>query len=99
MASRLKLHEKLKELTDNVYFQPPASIYLNYPAIVYKVSDIDNMHANNQVYLQKLGYEITVIDEDPDSEIAEKISLMPKCRPGRPYTVDGLNHFIFTLYY
>lgn len=100
--NRLKLHEKLCEIlgSRNVYFQPPASVKMQYPAIVYNLKDIDPKHANNLVYARFFCYAITVIDRNPDSEIVDKISQLPMCSMDRPsYASDGLNHFVFTLYY
>lgn len=101
MASRLQLQTELEELlgSRNVYFQPPASVRMQYPAIVYSRSNIENRHADNNVYMQSYFYEITVINEDPDSEIVEKVSKLPTCRFDRHYKADNLNHDVFTLYY
>ena len=100
--NRLKLHEKLCEIlgSRNVYFQPPASVKMQYPAIVYNLKDIDPKYANNLVYTRFFCYAITVIDRNPDSEIVDEISQLPMCSMDRPsYASDGLNHFVFTLYY
>ena len=101
MASRLKLQTELEELlgTRNVYYSPPASLKMQYPAIVYSRSDIDNAHANNSVYKQEYAYEIIVIDRNPDSEIVKKVSRLPRCRFNRHYPSDNLNHDVFTIYY
>lgn len=101
MESRLKLQTMLEELlgSRNVYFQPPESIKMKYPAIVYSRSDIANNSADNSVYMQSHFYEITVIDDDPDSEIVYKISKLPRCRFNRHFTSDDLNHDTFTLYF
>lgn len=101
MGSRLELQTMLEELlgSRNVYFQPPESIKMKYPAIVYSRDDITNDSADNLVYKQSYFYQLIVIDEDPDSEIVEKVSKLPKCRFIRHYTADNLNHYIFTLYY
>lgn len=101
MASRLKLQTMLEELLEsrNVYFQPPASIKMNYPAIVYNRNNIDRKHADNLPYTQFTSYEIIVIDRNPDSEIVQKISALPKCRFDRHYASDNLNHDVFTLYF
>ena len=49
MASRLDLQTFLEELlkSKNVYFQPPESVKMKYPAIVYALDDIENVHADN----------------------------------------------------
>lgn len=101
MASRLELHEKLCEIlgSRNVYFQPPASVRLNYPAIVYSRKDIDNQYADDLVYKQDFEYDVTVIDPNPDSEIVVEVSRLPTCRFDRNYKVDNLNHDVFTLFY
>ena len=101
MASRLKLQTELEELlgTKNVYYSPPASLKMQYPAIVYSRSDIDNAHANTSVQKQEYAYEITVIDRNPDSEIVKQVSRLPRCRFNRHYPSDNLNHDVFTIYY
>lgn len=101
MGSRLDLHELLCETlgSRNVYFQPPESLKLQYPAIVYSRSRIDNTHANDSVYMQSRAYEVIVIDEDPDSTIVDDISKLPMCHHNRHYKADNLNHDAFTIYY
>lgn len=101
MVSRLELHEELCNLlgSRNVYFQPPATVIMRYPAIVYRTYAIDNNHADNIPYLQFHGYEITVIDYNPDSKFSEAVSKLPLCRFNRSYASDGLNHFVYVLYY
>lgn len=101
MASRLELHEELVKILGSryVYFQPPESIKLRYPAIVYSRSDIRNNYANDDVYLQKVAYKVTVIDSNPDSEIVMKLSRFRYTRFVNHFTSDGLNHDVFTIYY
>lgn len=96
-----KLHTILLGIlkTNNVYYQPPESKSINYPAIVYKRSDIDNTHANNEVYKQAHMYEITFMGYDPDDDVIEKLSLLPRCRFNRHFTNDGLNHDVFIIYF
>ena len=101
MNNRIKLHELLCETLGSrqVYFQPPESVKMKYPAIVYSRNRIDNEHADDGVYIQSPSYSITVIDKNPDSEIVENISLLPRCRFDRHYISDNLNHDTFTIYY
>lgn len=111
MASRLQLHAILCDIlgpragtsgnnsTDyNVYFQPPASVKMQYPAIRYSLSDIDIIHADNRVYKQTTYYEIVVIDPNPDSEIVARVSGLTSCRFDRYYVSDNLNHYVFTIH-
>lgn len=101
LSQRLKLHELLCEVlgSRNVYFQPPASIQMNYPAIRYSRYDIENSSADNIPYKQDHFYQLIVIDPDPDSEIVHKVSQLPACVYDRHYTSDNLNHDVFTIYY
>lgn len=101
MANRLDLETKLESIlgSRNVYFQPPTSLKMSYPAIVYELSDIDNDFANDEVYNQRRAYKLTVIDKNPDSEYIEVIARLPKCRFDRHYKSNNLNHYTFTLYY
>lgn len=101
MASRLELHEVLCKIlgSRNVYFQPPESVKMQYPAIVYERSDIRTLYADNNPYLQSLQYQVTVIDKNPDSEIVTGVSKLPLCRFDRHFTADHLNHDVFTLYF
>lgn len=100
MDKRLELHEVFCEIlgSRNVYFQPPESIKLNYPAIVYSRKNFTNIHANNGVYNQYPCYEVTVIDKNPDSEFVKKISMLPLCVFNTHFKKDNLNHDVFTLY-
>ena len=101
MASRLSLQTELETIlgSRNVYYQPPASVKMKYPAIVYSRDDINNIFADNEVYKQEHRYSITVIDSNPDSVHVENISKIPRIQFNRHYVSDNLNHDVFTLYY
>lgn len=96
---RLELSAKFKALTPNVYYQPPASVKMHYPAIRYELSRIDRTVADNLPYKLDRAYQVTVIDSDPDSEIVNAIEKWPMCRFNRVYTADNLYHFVFIIYY
>ena len=100
MSDRLELHEILCENlgSRNVYFQPPESVKMKYPAIVYSRNRIENTSADNVVYKQNVSYVITVIDRDPDSEIVERVSQIPHIMYDRSYVSDNLNHDTFRLF-
>lgn len=101
MASRLDLHELLCSIlgSRNVYFQPPESTKLNFPAIIYSRSNIENIAADDRPYLQNYFYQIVVIDKDPDSEVVKRVSQMTGIRFNNHYASDNLNHDVFTLYF
>ena len=97
---RLLLQQKLEEIlgSKNVYFQPPPSLVMQYPAIRYKLSRIDPIHADNVKYKTNKRYNIILIDINPDSEFVDKLYALPFCTFDRFYTANNLNHFSFNLY-
>lgn len=101
MKTQPELQEMLEELLNspNAYFQPPASMRMQYPAIVYSISDITNLYADNSIYQQHTSYELVVIDQDPNSELVRKVSHLPLCRFVHHYVVDNLNHDVFILFF
>lgn len=101
MASRIDLQNLLENLigSRNVYFQPPSSVRMNYPAIVYGRDRINNSFANNGVYASKIRYSVIVIDKNPDSEIVGKVASLPTSRFVTHYESDNLNHDVFTIFY
>lgn len=101
MGSRPNLQILFENLlgSRNVYYDPPESVRMSYPAIRYKRSKISNTFANNSVYKQDNRYEVTVIYNDPDSDLPGKISRLPMCVHDNSYVADNLHHDVFTLYF
>lgn len=101
MASRLDLQTELERIlgSRNVYFQPPSSVRMQYPAIVYSRKDIDGRFANDKVYRKLPCYEMILIDKNPDSTFVDKLLDLQYCSFDRHYESDNLNHDVFTIYY
>ena len=98
MSKRLKVSEMLHEICDNVYFQPPPSKLLTYPCIVYKRSRINQVHADDDTYLFREQYSVTVIDSDPDSTLPDQVAMLKMCSMSQSFISDNLYHTVFTLY-
>ena len=106
MSRRLELHETLCEIINikesngdrHVYFQPPESVKMKYPAIRYSLDNMKTHHANGHIYKKHPGYSITLIDKNPDSGYVDKLLELPHCRFNNSYIADNLNHFNFTIY-
>lgn len=99
---RIELHEKLVNLlgSNHVYFQPPESIKLSYPCIIYSRNSINMEYADDDVYNFEKSYQITIIDKNPDSELIDKMTeTFNKIRFNRHFTSDNLNHDVFILFY
>lgn len=104
MASRLELHAELVKFLPNVYFQPPSTIQMTYPCIVYNKTVYDKTvgkrFAGNGIYFSKQAYQITLIEKNPDSTVADSIEqYFEYCEINQYYTVDNLYHTTLNLYY
>lgn len=99
--NRPSLGAKFREIleSDNVYFQPPESTKMQYPAIVYSLSRIERTNADNNVYQMHKAYDVTLIHPDPDNTIKEELASLPMCRFDRHFKADNLNHYTYTIYY
>lgn len=99
---RLYLQRKLAAIIKvrKVYFQPPATIKMEYPCIVYERSGGKTTFSDDCPYNFRRRYTVTVIDPDPDSIIPDLIAKEFKmCVADRTYSVDNLYHHVFTLYW
>lgn len=98
---RLKFHGTLLQIAGNneVYFQPPESLRLKTPCIIYTRANVYRNNADNKLYFSKTAYDVIVIDEDPDSELMEKIHEVPNSTFIRHYTSDNKNYDVFRIYY
>lgn len=101
MGNRLELQYELEELlgSENVYYQPPESKKMNYPAIVYAKDKISPRKADDLNYIKTTRYQITVIDRLPDNPVIDKLLNLPYCSYDRFFVSDNLNHDVLTLYY
>jgi hypothetical protein len=99
MGQRLQLHQLLETFTDYVYFQPPTNIQLKYPCIIYKRDFAETKFADDKPYNLTKRYMITVIDQDPDSDIPDKVASMPMSLFNRFYTADNLNHDVYNVFF
>lgn len=101
MASRLELQSKLVEFlgNNNVYYQPPESIKIKYPAIIYSKSKPSIKHADDMSYQRLQSYEIIVIDSMPDNPVIEELEKLDYCEWDRHYTADNLHHDVLKLYF
>lgn len=101
MGTRLELQTKLEELlgVKHVYYQPPESLKIEYPAIIYSKGKIDKDNADNTAYRFKIRYDLIVVDKRPDNAVIQKLLMLPYCSYDRHYNSDNLNHDSLTLYY
>lgn len=101
MGQRLSLHQLLKDAlgSSNVYFQPPTTTKIVYPAIVYQLDSEQVEHADNRIYSMYDRYQITLIDPNPDTTVRKKLLEIPLTRFDRFYVSANLNHFAFLTFF
>lgn len=100
MDQRSKLDSMLAQIigSNHLYFQPPPTIRMSYPCIVYERNRAKTEFANNKPYSYRKGYKVTVIDKNPDSIYPDKVAQLPMCLFDRHFVADNLNHDVFIVY-
>lgn len=99
LRPRGDLQDLLLEICDNVYFQPPESLKMTYPCIVYRREHVGIDHADNEPYNLRKRYQITVIDADPDSDIPDQVAALPTAAFDRAFTANNLNHDVYRVFF
>lgn len=85
--------------SENVYFEPPETVRMQYPCIVYSRENPHKTYADNQGYIYEQRYSLTLISRDADNPVVDTIGRMPKASWLRGFKADGLNHDVLELYY
>lgn len=98
---RLQLQSLLETLlgSDKVYFQQPPNIQMEYPCIVYNFDQANTDFADNYPYNYVHRYQVTVIAQDPDSNIPDKVAALPMSLFNRNFAANELHHNVFLVYF
>lgn len=101
MATRMDLQKVLRDIlgSSNVYYQPPESMKIEYPAIVYFLDNVDFIFADDVKYKRTDRYAIQLITRDPEPSFINDILELDYCNFERSYVTDNLNHFIFEIFW
>lgn len=86
-----------REASERVYYQPPETIKMVYPCIIYDLERDDLLHADDAAYHRRKVYSVTIVDKNPDSELPDQLSDMFNAGMERHYTADNLHHFVYTI--
>lgn len=101
-STRTDLQAFLQEVTglpeERVCFQPPEGTKLTYPCVIYRLSDVNHLYANNKKYRNLHCYEITLLSKNPDSKHAKTFDELDGCRFLRSYSADTLNYWIYRIW-
>lgn len=102
MNKRTELQNILERINgiSKVYFQPPASVSLTYPCVIYNLENGDTRYADNKMYNFINKYQLTFIYKKVSLTIIEDVlSLFEMCKCDKVFVSDNLYHYVFTLYY
>lgn len=81
------------------YFQKPGKDGLLYPCVLYNRDRSQVVHADNIKFFLKKRWTVTVMDRNPDSDIPDLVEALPWSELDRTFIADGVNHWVFTLFY
>ena len=99
---RVELQQILENIlgSRNVYFQPPENLKLKYPCIIYELTGVESVDADNTSYLNYKRYTVTCISGDPDTVIPDIILESIKHSSfDRRFVTDNLYHDALTIYF
>lgn len=99
MVQRDPLQAILELIIDNVYFQAPPNVQMEYPAIKYERARADTAFADNAPYRFTKQYQLILISRNPDQSALDAIAALPMCTHERFYVADNLNHDVFNIYF
>lgn len=101
LGRRTEFHNVLTNILGSplVYFQPPPSLTMEYPCIVYERDNQSVQRADNIGYSWKQRYQVTYIDRNPDGDPIDLLTELPLSAFSRHFVTSGLNHDVFSIYY
>lgn len=107
MANELKWEDLRDHLylihnTENVYYDPPESIRMDFPCFRFELNNIDVKHADNKAYAKKPRWAVTYITRDLEEieEVAEEmLEHFQYCNFDTSFRADNLQHAVFNLYF
>ena len=98
--ARADVHQLLQELSgygQRVYFNPPESLKMQYPCIVYSRVNLGALHADNFPYFRYDTYTVThIYQKESESSLSDRLALESGFSFDRNYIADNLRHDVFT---
>ena len=99
---RFLLQNQLETLlgSDHVYFNPPETISLSYPCVVYSLSNKYIRRADNNIYRTMNCYDVTYIHRDPDDMFVDSLlAEFQYSKFDRQAVIKNLYNDYLTLYF
>ena len=97
---RAELHQQLATILGSsyVYYQPPESIKLQFPCVIYELSSKIGNYANDRRYYTGTGYTLTLVTATIDDPRCSLLEQLKYCKFNRYYASEGLHHYVYTIY-
>ena len=95
---REELQSIFEDICPNVYYQPPESVRMVFPCIVFSRNTIQPRYADNKPYALHTSYTMRYITKEPDNPVVETLALLPNCKHTNHYVKDNLHHDSYTIY-
>lgn len=101
-ANRQELSSRLKAVMEecgeepHLYFQPPETVKLEYPCIIYRLSTLRNVYADDIPYNTRVSYDVTYITRSPTSTVPARLMKESLFNFSRYYTAENLHHYAYT---
>ena len=99
IKSRLDLQYALEEIlgAKHVYYQPPTSLQMTFPAIRYQREDIAKIYADSEPYSRSSSYQVILITKNPEDPTIQKLDDFPYSAFDRQYVEDNLYHLVYVI--
>ena len=95
--TRTSLQSELESICGtNVYFQPPETLTLKYPCVIYQIIDSPSVYADGIKYKQAIKFQIMYVTKKAVDDVVDKILRNPFFNFQRFFASAGLNHYVFT---
>ena len=79
-----------------LYFQPPETVKLRYPCIIYQLKSMTSIFADDDPYRTTIFYDITYITRSPISTVPMAFAKRHGFVFDRYYVAENLHHYAYT---
>lgn len=85
--------------SENVYFQPPSNVRMQYPCIVYERGQASTQFAGNKPYRVSKRYTVTLISREvKEDSVWDRLAGLPSSTHSAFFVADDLNHDVFDIF-
>lgn len=82
--------------TPHLYFQPPETVKLQYPCVIYQFKTLTSLYADNDPYRFSVSYDVTYITRSPTSSVPAAMAKRHAMAFDRYYVAENLHHYAYT---